>query len=50
MHTGFLWRGNRKEPVHLENLGNERIIIRLALKTENHGTNWINLAHNRDKW
>lgn len=40
--------GNWKESVHLKNLGkDERIIIKLALKTEKQGTYWINLAHKR---
>jgi hypothetical protein len=49
VHTGFWW-GNLKERDHLENLGVDgRAILKWILKW-GLGMNWIDLAHNRDKW
>jgi hypothetical protein len=42
---------NQKERDHLEEPGvDERIILKLILKTRYGGMNWIDLAQYRDRW
>jgi len=51
MYTGFWW-GNLRERDHLGDPGvNGRIILRWIFgKWDGGGMDWIDVAHNRDRW
>ena len=51
MHTGFWW-GNLRERDHLENPGTDGMIIlkRIFRKCDVEVMDWIDLAHDRDRW
>ena len=50
VHTGFWWVNLRKRE-HLEDVGVDgRIILKRIFKKWDVGMDWIDLAHNRDKW
>jgi hypothetical protein len=50
VHTGFWWRDLRKRD-HLQDLGiYGRIILKSILKKLSGGTDWIDLAQDRDRW
>jgi len=50
VRTGFWW-GNLRERVHLEDPGVDwKIILRWIFGKCDGGTDWIDLAQDRDKW
>ena len=50
MHIGFWWRDLR-EGDHLKNTGIDgRIILKWILEKWNGGTDWFDLAQDRDSW
>ena len=50
MYTGFWWR-DLSEGDHLEDLGVDGKIIKMDLKELGwRGTDWIDLAQDRDRW
>jgi hypothetical protein len=50
VHTGFWW-GNLRERDQLEGIGvGSRIILKCLLKRWDGGTDWSNLAQDRDRW
>ena len=50
MHTGF-WCKNLRKGGHLEDPGvDARIILKWIFKKWKGGTDWINLAQDRDRW
>jgi len=51
VHTGFWW-GNLRERDHLENPGTDGMIIlkRIFRKCDVEVMDWIDLAHDRDRW
>jgi len=50
VHTGFWW-GNLRERDHLEGIGvGGRIILKCLFKRWDGGTDWSNLAQDRDMW
>ena len=50
VHTGVQWR-NLREADHLENPGiDRRIILKWILEKRHGGTDWIDLAQERDRW
>jgi hypothetical protein len=50
VHTGLQW-GNLMEGDHLEDVGVDgRIILKLTCERLDGGTDWINLAQDRDRW
>ena len=50
MHTGF-WCGNLRERDQLEGIGvGGRIILKWLFKRWDGGTDWSNLAQDRDRW
>jgi hypothetical protein len=50
VHTGFWW-GDLRERDHLEDLGVDvRIILKWIFKKWDRGIDWIDLAHDRDRW
>jgi hypothetical protein len=51
VYTGFLW-GNLRERDHLEDPGIDvKITLRCIFRNwDGWGTDWIDLAQNRDRW
>jgi hypothetical protein len=50
MHTGFWW-GNLREGDHWEDLGVDGKTIKMDLQELGwRGTDWIDLAQDRDRW
>jgi hypothetical protein len=51
VHTGFWW-GNLSERDHLENPGTDGMIMlrRIFTKCDVGVMDWIDLAHDRDRW
>jgi hypothetical protein len=50
MHTGFWW-GDRREGDHLGDPGvDERMILKWIFKQWDGGMDWIEVAHNKDRW
>jgi hypothetical protein len=50
VHTGFWW-ADLREGEHLEGPGIDgKIILKWIFKKWDEGTDWIELAQNRDKW
>jgi hypothetical protein len=50
VHPSFLW-GNLRERFHWEDPGvDERIILRWIIREWDGGMDWIDLAHDRDRW
>jgi hypothetical protein len=50
VHTGFWW-GNLRERDQLEGIGvGGRIILKCLFKWWDGGTDWSNLAQDRDRW
>jgi hypothetical protein len=46
-----MWWENPRQRDHLEDLGVDGRILKLIFKMwDGWGTNWIDLAHNRDRW
>jgi hypothetical protein len=50
VHTGFWW-GNLRKRIYLEDLGVDgRIILKWVFRKWDGGMDWIDLAHDRDRW
>jgi hypothetical protein len=50
VHTGFWW-GNSRERDHLQDIGvGGWVILKWIFKKYDSDVDWIDLAHDRDKW
>jgi len=45
-----IWWENLRDRYHLENLSADRRVLSWVLKRKRGGSDWMNLAYDRDKW